>query len=47
MLEYNTTHDNVGDNRSQSMGGSIANINDYGTFTHVEAVDLNVHGDDY
>ena len=33
--EHNTTHDNVGDNRSQADGGSIANINADGTFTHV------------
>jgi hypothetical protein len=35
------------DNRFQMEGGSIANINADGTFTHVEEVDLNVHGDDY
>jgi len=33
--QHNTTHDNVGDNRFQFRGGSIANINVDGTFTHV------------
>jgi hypothetical protein len=42
--QHNTTHDNVGNNRSQSMGGSIANINTDGTFTHVEEVEID---DDY
>jgi hypothetical protein len=37
--QHNTSHDNVSDNRSQTMGGSIANINADGTFTHVEAID--------
>ena len=32
--QHNTSHDNVGENRNQSMGGSIANINADGTFTH-------------
>jgi hypothetical protein len=45
--QHNTSHDNVMDNRFQMEGGSIANINADGTFTHVEEVDLNVHGDDY
>jgi hypothetical protein len=45
--QHNTTHDNVGDNREQEDGGSIANISADGTFTHAEEVDLNVHGDDY
>jgi hypothetical protein len=37
--QHNTFHDNIEENRSQSMGGSIANINaDDGTFTHVEVV---------
>ena len=44
--QHNTSHDNVGDNRGQEDGGSIANINADGTFTHVEEVDLN-DGDDY
>ena len=34
--QHNTTHDNVDDNRIQWGGGSIANINADGTFTHVE-----------
>jgi hypothetical protein len=33
--QHNTTHDNVGQNRYQNNGGSIANINTDGTFTHV------------
>ena len=36
--QHNTTHDNVGENRFQWSGGSIANINVDGTFTHVEEV---------
>jgi hypothetical protein len=35
-FQHNTTHDNVGNNRAQFTGGSIANINTDGTFTHVE-----------
>ena len=38
--QHNTTHDNVGDNRYQDNGGSIANINADGTFTHVEEVEI-------
>jgi len=38
--QHNTSHDNVDDNRSQFRGGSIANINADGTFTHVEEVDI-------
>ena len=34
--QHNTTHDNVRQNRYQDYGGSIANINADGTFTHVE-----------
>jgi hypothetical protein len=34
--QHTTTHDNVGDDRNQFMGGSIANINADGTFTHVQ-----------
>ena len=34
--QHNTTHDNVGEDRFQHEGGSIANINADGTFTHVE-----------
>ena len=33
--QHNTSHDNVGVNRNQNGGGSIANINADGTFTHV------------
>ena len=33
--QHNTTHDNVVQNRVQNSGGSIANINADGTFTHV------------
>jgi hypothetical protein len=41
--QHNTTHDNLDDNRSQEEGGSIANINADGTFTHVVVDD----DDDY
>ena len=34
--QHNTSHDNVGEDRVQQSGGSIANINADGTFTHVE-----------
>ena len=44
--QHNTSHDNVRDNRVQQSGGSIANINADGTFTHVEEVDLD-NDDDY
>jgi hypothetical protein len=37
--QHNTTHDNVELDRVQHSGGSIANINADGTFTHVEEVD--------
>ena len=33
--QHNTSHDNVGQDRYQHSGGSIANINADGTFTHV------------
>ena len=33
--QHNTSHDNVGEDRQQEDGGSIANINADGTFTHV------------
>ena len=33
--QHNTSHDNVGEDRYQNGGGSIANINADGTFTHV------------
>jgi len=32
--QHNTSHDNVGEDRHQEDGGSIANINADGTFTH-------------
>jgi hypothetical protein len=37
--QHNTSHDNVGEDRSQNYGGSIANINADGTFTHVHVVE--------
>jgi len=40
--QHNTSHDNVREDRVQQFGGSIANINADGTFTHVEEDD-----DDY
>jgi len=40
--QHNTSHDNVGEDRIQILGGSIANINADGTFTHVV-----VEEDDY
>ena len=42
--QHNTSHDNVGGDRRQQSGGSIANINADGTFTHV--VDDNDDEDD-
>jgi hypothetical protein len=33
--QHNTSHDNIGEDRYQEDGGSIANINADGTFTHV------------
>ena len=38
--QHNTSHDNVREDRYQEEGGSIANINADGTFTHVEEVDV-------
>ena len=35
--QHNTSHDNVGRDQHQLRGGSIANINADGTFTHVPA----------
>ena len=35
----NTIHDNNRENRHQERGGSIANINADGTFTHVDVVE--------
>jgi len=34
--QHNTSHDNVEEDRRQNWGGSIANVNADGTFTHVE-----------
>ena len=34
-FQHNTSHDNDGQDREQASGGSIANINADGTFTHV------------
>jgi hypothetical protein len=34
-FQHNTSHDNDGQDRHQASGGSIANINADGTFTHV------------
>ena len=42
--QHNTSHDNVGEDRFQEFGGSIANINADGTFTHV-VVDDDGYGD--
>ena len=35
-LQHNTSHDNIEEDRVQTSGGSIANINVDGTFSHVE-----------
>jgi hypothetical protein len=45
--EHNTSHDNVGEDRFQSNGGSIANINADGTFTHVVVDEEDDDGGDY
>ena len=37
--QHNTSHDNDGQDRHQFDGGSIANINAAGTFTHVPAAE--------
>ncbi len=37
--QHNTSHDNIGEHRYQLEGGSIANINADGTFTHTELGD--------
>jgi hypothetical protein len=44
--QHNTSHDNVGGDRYQDTGGSIANINADGTFTHV-VVEQEDEGGDY
>jgi hypothetical protein len=36
--QHNTSHDNVGEDRFQNGGASIANINADGTFTHAVAM---------
>ena len=41
--QHNTTHDNDGEDRVQEDGGSIANINADGTFTHVVVDDDDDH----
>ena len=43
--QHNTSHDNVAEDRYQDQGGSIANINADGTFTH--AVVEEEEEDDY
>jgi hypothetical protein len=43
--QHNTTHDNIRQNRVQQNGGSIANINADGTFTHEEEVESDDGGD--
>jgi len=45
--QHNTSHDNVGEDREQFMGGSIANINADGTFTHVVVEEDDDVEDDY
>jgi hypothetical protein len=44
--QHNTSHDNVREDRTQVRGGSIANINADGTFTHVEEVHDDEEDDD-
>ena len=44
--QHNTSHDNVGQDRHECEGGSIANINIDGTFTHV-VVEEEEEEDDY
>jgi hypothetical protein len=41
--QHNTTHDNAAQDRGQGSGGSIANINADGTFTHVEEEEADDH----
>jgi hypothetical protein len=45
--QHNTSHGNVGDDRRQDSGGSIANINADGTFTHVVVEEADDDEDDY
>jgi 3,4-dihydroxy-2-butanone 4-phosphate synthase len=41
--QHNTSHDNVGEDRRQEYGGSMANINADGTFTHVVVEEQDDH----
>ena len=45
--QHNTSHDNVGEDRVQVNGGSIANINADGTFTHAVVDDDDDDDGDY
>ena len=45
--QHNTSHDNVREDRHQEYGGSIANINADGTFTHMHVVVVEEEDDDY
>ena len=45
--QHNTSHDNVGEDRVQRIGGSIANINADGTFTHVVVEEEEEEDGDY
>jgi len=45
--QHNTTHDNVGEDRLQRYGGSIANINADGTLKYAEEVYVEDDDDDY
>jgi hypothetical protein len=45
--QHNTSHGNVGEDRVQDSGGSIANINADGTFTHVVVEQEDDEGGDY
>ena len=38
--QHNTTHDNICEDRYQNGGGSIANINADGTFTHIHVPEI-------
>jgi len=38
--QHNTTHDNICEDRYQNGGGSIANINADGTFTHIDIPEI-------
>jgi len=45
--EHNASHDNVREDRFQNYGGSIANMNADGTFTHVVVQVEEEEEDDY